>query len=180
MTPDNHIPVVPTRRQFLATSATTLALAATATATAPARAATPNEKIRLGFIGLGGRAQAHLDSAFHLQNKDEPIEIAALCDVFNRYRDQSREKVKKGVGKEPTVTGDYRDILNDASFDAVVISTPDYWHARQTLDALAAGKHVYCEMPMTHSVDEALAVLKAWKASGRVMQVGVQSTALPV
>ena len=56
------------------------------------------------------------------------------------------------------------------------IATPDHWHARQTIDALKAGKHVYCEKPMTHSVDEALDVHKAWKESGRVMQVGVQST----
>ena len=61
-----------------------------------------------------------------------------------------------------------------------MIATPDHWHAKQTIDALAAGKHVYCEKPMTHTIDEALAVLKAWKESGQVMQVGVQSTSLPV
>jgi predicted dehydrogenase len=138
-----------------------------------------NSKLRLGFIGVGGRAQTHLDSACQLQ-KDGLVEIASVCDVFNRYREQAANKVREQVGHEPKKTGDFREILSDPSIDAVVIGTPDHWHARQTLDALAAGKHVYCEKPMTHSIDEALAVLKAWKESGRVMQVGVQSTSLPV
>src|SRR5207248_2796337 len=63
--------------------------------------------------------------------------------------------------------------------DAVVIATPDHWHARQTLDALAAGKHVYCEKPMTHSIEDAFRVADAWRSSGLVMQVGVQTTSLP-
>ena len=166
------------RREFMATTA-----AGAAIALAPAvRAAStgPNGRLRLGFIGVGGRAQAHLDSAIHLQNKDNIIEIAAVCDVFNRYRDQAVAKVKAAVGKAPIAMADYRDLLRDDSIDAVVISTPDHWHARQTLDAFAAGKDVYCEKPMTHSAEEALAVFDAWKASGRVMQVGVQSTSLPV
>jgi predicted dehydrogenase len=108
------------------------------------------------------------------------VEIASICDVFDRYRDRAVSKVRDRVGYEPKATGDYRDIINDPKIDAVVIATPDHWHARQTLDALAAGKHVYCEKPMTHTIDEALAVYKAWKESGRVMQVGVQSTSLPV
>jgi predicted dehydrogenase len=167
-----------TRRDFLTTSAAGAALAAMP---AISRASTsPNERLRLGFIGVGGRAQAHLDSAIRLQNADNKVEIAAVCDVFNRHRDEAAAKVKDKIGHEPITTGDYHDILNDPQIDAVVIATPDHWHAKQTIAALAAGKAVYCEKPMTHSVDEALAVHKAWKESGRVMQVGVQSTSLPV
>ncbi len=167
-----------TRRDFLTTSAAGAALAAMP---AISRASTnPNERLRLGFIGVGGRAQTHLDSAIRLQNTGNKVEIATVCDVFNRYRDEVAAKVKEKVGHEPTKTGDYRDIVNDPKIDAVVIATPDHWHAKQTIDALKAGKQVYCEKPMTHSVDEALAVHKAWKESGRVMQVGVQSTSLPV
>jgi predicted dehydrogenase len=80
----------------------------------------------------------------------------------------------------PKQTEDYREIIGDDSIDAVVIATPDHWHARQTIDALKAGKHVYCEKPMTHSVQEAIDVHRVWKESGRVMQVGVQSASLPV
>ena len=74
----------------------------------------------------------------------------------------------------------YEDMLADGNIDAVCIATPDHWHAKQTIDALKAGKHVYCEKPMTHTIDEALAVVDAWKATGKVMQVGVQWTSLPV
>ena len=157
--------------------------AGAALAAVPALAATsnsPNGRLRLGFIGVGGRAQTHLDSAGSLQKDDNLVEIVTVCDVFNRYRDKAVAGVRQHTGHEPKATGDYREILNDPSIDAVVISTPDHWHARQTLDALAAGKHVYCEKPMTHTIDEALAVYKAWHDSGLVMQVGVQSTSLPV
>ncbi len=139
-----------------------------------------NSRLRLGFIGVGSRAQTHIKSALKLQKGSGQVEVATVCDVFNRYRDETAGKVAEGVGVEPKKTGDYREILADPSIDAVVISTPDHWHARQTLDALNAGKHVYCEKPMTHTVDESLAVYKAWKESGLVMQVGVQSASLPV
>jgi predicted dehydrogenase len=169
----------PSRRQFLAASVASVALASTNSA---ARASVnPNDRIRLGFIGLGTRAQEHVSSAMNLHKANKSVEIAYLCDVFNKRRESTVAKVQNGVGgTPPTSTGDYRDILRDNSVDAVVIATPDHWHARQTIDTLEAGKHVYCEKPMTHSVEEALAVLAAWKKSGKVMQVGVQSTQLPV
>jgi predicted dehydrogenase len=144
---------------------------------APARSS--NGRLRIGFIGVGGRAQTHLASAIKLQNEGK-IEIAAVCDVFNRYREESAGTVERGTRRKPKIASDYRDILSDASIDAVCISTPDHWHAKQTLDAFKAGKHVYCEKPMTHSVAEAIDVYKTWKESGLVMQVGVQSTSLPV
>ncbi|MEM9185789.1 MAG: Gfo/Idh/MocA family oxidoreductase [Planctomycetota bacterium] len=174
------------RRGFLHTTA---AAGAGAAALSVATAAADHHKeggksangvLRLGYIGVGGRAQAHISSAIDLQKSDKTVEIATVCDVFNRYTDKTAKKVQSKTGKAPKKTGDYRDILSDDSIDAVVISTPDHWHAKQTIDALKAGKHVYCEKPMTHSVEEALAVHKAWLDSGLVMQVGVQSTSLPV
>ena len=155
-------------------------VAAPTVASAASRAASPNERLRIGFIGLGNRCQAHLDSAIKLCKKPGSVEIVAVCDVFNRYRDRAVTKVFEATKQKPKAVEDYREILADASIDAVCIATPDHWHARQTLDALEAGKHVYCEKPMTHSVEESLAVLKAWQESGLVMQVGVQSTQLPV
>ena len=89
-------------------------------------------------------------------------------------------KNQRGTKHEPKKIADYREVLADPSIDAVCIATPDHWHAKQTLDAFAAGKHVYCEKPMTHSVEEAIAVYNGWKKSGKVMQVGVQSTSLPI
>ena len=165
------------RRRFLAASTASAALA---TAPAFAQSANKNSRIRLGYIGVGGRAQSHINSAIKLHKKSGSVEIATICDVFSRYRDQTAKKVEEGTGRAPKMTGDYRDIINDPTIDAVVISTPDHWHARQTIDSLAAGKHVYCEKPMTHSVEEAIEVYKTWQKSGLVMQVGVQSTSLPV
>jgi predicted dehydrogenase len=170
------------RRTFIKNSAaaTTAAVAVPNVLKAQATPPTgPNGRLRLGFIGVGGRAQTHLDSAMKLQNSGK-VEIATVCDVFDRYREEVVKKVNRGTKHKPKRTGDYRDIINDDSIDAVVIATPDHWHAKQTIDALKAGKHVYCEKPMTHSVQEALDVHKAWKDSGKVMQVGVQSTTLPV
>lgn len=171
------------RRTFVKSAAAVTAAAMATPAALSARAEpgrSPNSRLRIGFIGVGGRAQQHLDSAIKLQNETGKVEIAAICDVFNRYRQQSAEKVHRATKHEPKQTGDYRDIIGDASIDAVCIATPDHWHAKQTLDAFKAGKHVYCEKPMTHSVAEALDVYKTWKESGLVMQVGVQSTSLPV
>lgn len=171
------------RRKFMGSSAASVGALAAGSSTLAATqggSANVNERMRIGFIGMGGRCNAHLDSSIKLQQEDGSLEIAAVCDVFNRHREQAANKVKEATGKLPTATGDYRDILADDSIDAVCIATPDHWHARQTIDALRAGKHVYCEKPMTHSIDEALNVLREWKKSGMVMQVGVQSTALPV
>lgn len=165
------------RRRFI--QASTAALAATSGNRA-ASAKSPNDRLRIGFFGLGVRNQMHLKSAMRMYNEQGNVEIAAVCDVFDRYRDEAVQKVFAGTFKKPKAVSDYREIIGDDSIDAVVIATPDHWHARQTLDALAAGKHVYCEKPMTHTVEEALEVYKAWKASGLVMQVGVQSTQLPV
>ena len=170
------------RRSFMQASTASAALVASSgvMAAAAVQSKSPNQRLRLGFIGLGGRCQMHLQSAIRMQQETDAIEIAAVCDVFNEYRDRAVTKIFEGVKHKPQAVGDYREILDDDSIDAVVIATPDHWHARQTLDALAAGKHVYCEKPMTHTEQEALEVYQAWRESGLVMQVGVQSTQLPV
>jgi predicted dehydrogenase len=171
------------RRNFIGTSAagiSTLAAAASTFAATRSGSVNANEKLRIGFIGMGGRCGAHLDSSITIHKQQGSVELAAVCDVFNRNRENAAHKIKEATGKQPMITGDYREILADDAIDAVCIATPDHWHARQTIDALKAGKHVYCEKPMTHSVEEALAVLQVWKQSGKVMQVGVQSTSLPV
>lgn len=166
------------RRGFLASTGATAAMATSGALGAASRSA--NGRLRVGFIGVGGRCQNHVDSAIRLQTGPGTVECAAICDVFSRYLEETSAKIESKTGKAPTRTGDYRDIIGDPSIDAVVIATPDHWHARQTIDALKAGKDVYCEKPMTHTVDEALEVYRTWKESGRVMQVGVQSTSLPV
>lgn len=169
------------RRRFIQNTATAAAAfsALPTMVSAQEKTTGPNQRLRIGFIGVGERCGVHLDSANKIFNESGSVEVAAICDVFNRRRKEAINKVREATKQTPKEITDYRDILNDASIDAVCIATPDHWHARQTLDALKAGKHVYCEKPMTHSVDEALAVRKAWQDSGLVMQVGVQSTQVP-
>lgn len=175
------------RREFLQTS-TTAAAAATAVAgmlaaPAPARAFGANEKIRIGFIGPGGRGfDAHVKelSAIAKEDKSPGIELTAVCDVYTHHTDRAAEHIEKETGFKPKKYEDYKDLIADPNVDAVCIGTPDHWHAIQTIDAMKAGKHVYCEKPMTHTVQEAMDVVKTWKETGKIMQVGVQSTSLKV
>lgn len=180
MSQDNQF----SRREFIQKSATTAAALGTVSAmTAPAIAESTNanERLRIGFIGPGGRGlSGHVIPLCKLRKDGAAIELVAVNDVYTKNADKAIGTIKSETGKEPKRYDDYRDLLADKDIDAVCIGTPDHWHAKQTIDALKAGKHVYCEKPMTHTIEEAFDVVKAWKDSGKVMQVGVQSTALPV
>lgn len=171
------------RRDFMKTSATGTAAvgAATSLLTAPARATGANDRLRIGIIGPGRRGfGTHVKTLAKLRKLGTNIDMVAVSDVYTVHRDQAVDYIKKETSVTPKTYPDYRDMLADDSIDAVCIATPDHWHAKQTIDALAAGKHVYCEKPMTHTIDETRDVVNAWKASGLVMQVGVQSTSSPV
>ena len=171
------------RRNFMATSSATAIAAGihVGVESGRARAADSNGKIRIGFIGPGGRGfRAHVKSLSKLQQDGEPIELAAVCDVYSEHRDRAAAHIKENNGNTPAVYEDYRDMFVKEDLDAVCIGTPDHWHARQTIDALKGGLHVYCEKPMTKTVEEAIDVMKVWQDTGRVMQVGVQSTSLPL
>ncbi len=172
------------RRDFLKSSAYTAGVlgAASQVASAATPASnSPNAKIRIGFVGPGGRGfGAHVKRLTKLQVEGQPIELVAVCDVYSEHRDRAAAHIKKHTGNEPDKYEDYVEMYEKANLDAVCIGTPDHWHAKQTIDALNAGMHVYCEKPMTKTVEEAIAVMKTWQKSGKVMQVGVQSTSLPV
>jgi predicted dehydrogenase len=166
------------RRDFLRNT-TAGAAAATAAASmfavpASARAYNANERLRVGFIGTGGRCQAHIDAVLDMQQKRKNVEAVAVCDVYNKNREKSAEKIKKVSGRDVLATGDFRAIIDSPEIDIVCIATPDHWHSLMTIEAMKAGKHVYCEKPMTHTIQEALDVVSAWKSTGKVMQVGTQ------
>ncbi|MHC4403107.1 MAG: Gfo/Idh/MocA family protein [Planctomycetota bacterium] len=168
-----------TRRSFLRSSAAGAAAAGAVGilgAPAPIRAAGLSEKLRIGFLGTGGRSNAHLGVVLKMQQEDLPVEAAAVCDVYTRNLDRAAERIQKAVGTEPKRSGDYRQVLHDADVDAVCIVTPDHWHAKMAVEAMQAGKHVYCEKPMTHTIQEAQDVVAAWQKTGKIMQVGVQRT----
>ncbi|TWU55766.1 Gfo/Idh/MocA family protein [Rubripirellula reticaptiva] len=171
----------PSRRQFIQTGAAVAAVGSVVTEAAPTSAADANSKFRIGFIGPGGRGfGAHVKTLAKLQDEGRPINLVAVCDVYNEHRDRAAKHIEKIIGTAPAKYEDYLDMIAKEDLDAVVIGTPDHWHAKQTIDSLNAGLHVYCEKPMTKTADEALEVLSVWKKSGQVMQVGVQSTSLPV
>ena len=178
-------PIDVSRRNFIKASSTSAiaagAYAGLAASPNVAKAKDANGNIRIGFVGPGGRGfGAHVKRLTKLKKEGQPIELVAVCDVYSENRDKAAKHIKKETGKEPTKYIDHREMYEKEDLDAVCIGTPDHWHAIQTIEALEKGLDVYCEKPMTKTVEEAIAVLKAWRKSGQVMQVGVQSTSLPV
>lgn len=177
------MPDAVSRRSFLKSSGTaTIAGSALAgLAAAPASAANANERIRIGFIGPGGRGfGAHVKTLAKLRNDGANIELAAVAEVYSVQRDKVADYIHEQNGNTPATYVDYRDMLAQEELDAVSIATPDHWHHKQIVDCLRAGKHVYSEKPMTKYVEEALDVVKVWNETGQVMQVGVQGTSQPI
>ncbi|QDT03379.1 Inositol 2-dehydrogenase [Rubripirellula lacrimiformis] len=172
----------PSRRHFIqSTAAAAAAGAIMPSQQSSAQASDASSKIRIGFIGPGGRGfGAHVKKLCKHQVEGRPIELVAVCDVYNEHRDRAAKHIEKTTGTAPAKYEDYRDMIAKEDLDAVCIGTPDHWHAKQAKDSLDAGLHVYCEKPMTKTVAEAIDVMNTWKKSGKVMQVGVQSTSLPV
>ena len=175
--PDNN-----NRRHFIKQSATVVAASTVVAPAATAQtAADANSKLRIGFIGPGGRGfRAHVGTLCKLQADGQPVELVAVCDVYSVHRDRAVKYINDKTGTAPKQYIDYAEMIEKENLDAVCIGTPDHWHAKQAIDALNSGLHVYCEKPMTKTVDEAIEVMKTWQKSGQVMQVGVQSTSLPL
>jgi predicted dehydrogenase len=136
----------------------------------PTTALSANDRIGIGFIGVGGRGCNHLDYVTQLKKAGEKVEIAAVCDV---YRPRVERAAKKYGGQSYM---DHRELLADPNVDAVCIATPDHIHGYQVIDAVQAGKDVYCEKPVTHWRQFELTKRMAAevKKSGRVFQLGVQ------
>lgn len=182
------------RRSFIKGSATAGAAVAL-TAASYDRVLGANEALRVGFLGVGGRCQQHIDVILKMQEEGKAVRPVAVCDVWDGDFTKGMNRatgIAKGQGLYPAakrcgidakdtkhVTKDYQVILEQKDVDAVCIASPDHWHAKMTIDAMEAGKDVYCEKPMTRTIAEAHAVVDAWKKTGRVMTVGVQSMADP-
>jgi len=142
------------RRQFLLT-----------TAAAQGRILGANDRIRTGIIGAGGRGK-YLTGQF----KEIGAEMAAVCDIYEANLQGGLKEASTGA--KPF--HDYRRLLDDKSIDAVIVATPDHWHARMVIDAVEAGKDVYCEKPMAHKIEEGFAVIQAVRRTHRIVQVGMQ------
>src|SRR5205085_9323986 len=101
-------------------------------------------------------------------------EIAYLCDVDDRQPARVAEQISKKQNRRPALIGDFRRILDDKSVDALVVATPDHWHAPATILGCSAGKHVYCEKPASHNPHEGELMVAAARANKRIVQLGTQ------
>ncbi|MBP1634810.1 MAG: iolG 16 [Acidobacteria bacterium] len=160
------------RRQFLGRSTLLAGLATGLAAPRPAAAQVNNsaalsvKPVRVGFVGAGIRGTLLMEAVQGIAG----AEIVAAADCYKGHLDRVKESISPAV----ETTGDYRQVLSRADLDAVVIAVPDHWHLPMTQQALAAGKHVYIEKPMTHSWEEGEAFIAAADKSGKVVQVGSQ------
>lgn len=152
---------MPTRREFLGTSA-----AAGIAASSLAAQVSANDKIQIALIGAGGMGSADVRSAL----ANPGVEIVAAADVY----DGRLARAKEVWGNHVFTTRDYREILARPDVDAVIVGTPDHWHAQISVDAMNAGKDVYCEKPMVQKVADGARIIDAEKKNKRIMQVGSQ------
>ena len=163
------------RRNFhksAAASAIGFGLAALQTETSHARILGANDRIRTGHIGIANRG-GQLLTAFEANPTE--MEVAGLCDIDAL----TLEKVHDAHGKKPVAVKDFRDLLSRSDIDAVVLATPDHWHAIQTVEACKAGKDVYVEKPMSTTIHEGRVMVQAARKYERVVQVGTHRRSAP-
>jgi predicted dehydrogenase len=141
------------------------------TAPSPGRAIGANDRIAVAVVGVGyGIGKDHLQG-MHGKAGENNIVVAAACDLFNKRRDWAKATAEL---KDSDIFTDHRKLLERKDIDAVLIATHDPWHAQLSIDAMEAGKHVYCEKPMTRYLDEAFKVEQTVRRTGRIFQVGSQ------
>jgi predicted dehydrogenase len=174
------------RREFLAKSTLVVAGATLSTGAfpLPGKILGANEKIRMGFIGVGNRGTGMM----HLFMDNPDCEVAALCDVYEPYMNRKYDQVDPRYIKDmpgqipkmgeaftnkPKLYKDWRKLLEDKSIDAVCIATPDHWHALQTIGAIQAGKDVYVEKPLTATIFEGRKMVEAQANSKQIVAVGL-------
>jgi predicted dehydrogenase len=151
-----------TRRHFLATAATGLA----APLMAQERPRSPNDNVQVALIGAGGQGSGDARSSLAVGG----VKLVAVSDIY----DGRLVRAKELWGNALFTTRDYREVLARPDVDAVIIGTPDHWHRQISIDAMNAGKDVYCEKPMVQRVDDGKPVIEAQQKTGRILQVGSQ------
>jgi predicted dehydrogenase len=166
-----------TRRQFLKTTA---AIAASVPTLLPssvrAAAKGPNDRITLGFIGMGKQNRGLLNGFIH----NKSTQVVAVCEVDTTRREHAKKTVEdyyakqsdKGSFKGCDAYKDFRELLARSDIDGVVIATPDHWHAIQVVAAANAGKDIYCEKPLSLTIAEARAMVNAVRRNNRILQTG--------
>jgi predicted dehydrogenase len=171
-----------TRRDFLEQSLFAAAAASLAAIPGASQAAesttgkkSPNERLHIACIGVGGRGSEHVREF----GRNSHCEIVALVDADSDHGKQRASAVKSWLGREPKVYVDLRKMLEDASIDAVSIATPNHWHSLAAIWAIQAGKQVYCEKPVSHNVSEGRRVVQVARKHHAVVQTGTQCRSNP-
>lgn len=159
------------RRRFIEANSRAAAFASLGGASAAARVPGANDRIRIGIIGVGGHGGGNHLKWLRSRAEENNIEIGAVADVYRR-------RITRAQAGAPGCAGylDYRKLLDHKDIDAVVVATPDHWHAKISIDAMEAGKHVYCEKPMTLTIEQALAVRDTARRTKATYTVGPQRT----
>lgn len=167
------------RRQFLQAVG---AVGAGLFAANAARGQSDSDVIQLGVIGAGAQGQVLMDAILKL-GKESNVRIVAVCDIwkdFNLVRASRRLDAYKTLGHKGTAYVDYREMLDkETGLDAVIIATPDFWHAEQTCAALEKGLHVYCEKEMANTIDGARRMVQTARKTGKLLQIGHQRRSNP-
>lgn len=138
-------------------------------------AESPAKKYKTALIGCGWWGNNILGEAM----ASGQCSIVGLCDVDGRFLNRTLERVKKECGDEPRIYKDYRELLQKEKPEICIIATPDHWHPLQTIDAVKSGAHVYVEKPISHTIKEGQAMVKAARAANRVVQVGTHRRVSP-
>ena len=162
------------RRQFLhRTAGAAGALAASPTIflepehiPLPLQSTPPSDRLRFGIIGIGMQGSGLLRDAIQLPG----VECVAACDLYDGRHTLAQEI----VGKKIPTTRRYKDLLDNKEIDCLIAAVPDHWHKQVVVDAVSAGKDIYCEKPMSHSPADGVAMVAAAKKTGRVVQIGSQ------
>lgn len=171
-----------TRRIFLGTTAGVSAAALLAggrraqAAAKPARVLGANDRIKLGIIGTGGMGREHLRSM--IKNNTD-VEFVLMCDIYEKNLAKAAKVFEDQNKTVPKSVNEHEKLLAMKEIDGVVIATPDFWHMRHLLDTLSAGKDAYCEKPMSWSIPQGQEMVKAVRATDRIVQVGMQRRSTP-
>jgi predicted dehydrogenase len=163
-----------TRRRFVQHTAAGAALASLTYIGGPARASEPN-KLNVACIGVRGRGNALLRTFAGQRD----VRVSYICDVDTSVRQQRGKEIEQVTGHAPKLLNDYRAALDDKDVHAVVIGTPDHWHALPAIHACQAGKDVYVEKPDGHNIREGQAMVAAARKYDRTMQMGTQARSAP-
>jgi len=158
-----------TRREFIGRSVAGAATAGLAFgAPAIGRVASPNERVTVGMVGVGIRGLEQMEAVLNVK-----ADVAIVCDLYDGHLRRAKE-----IQANTATTREYREVLDRKDIDAVCIATSDHWHAPIAIAAMQAGKDIYIEKPMTHTIKEALEMVKVSKETGRLVQVGSQSLSM--